>query len=98
MAVASVPEDLGLAAEPDPRIRYRRVLIARLVVVAAVLAVWQAVVAIGWVDAFWISSPVLVGGGLWSENPGGAPFFDVFATASSPRIALVISSAPGVVA
>src|SRR5262249_1368462 len=60
MAVAPVPDDLGLAAEPDPRVRYRRVLVARLAVVVAVLAVWQAVIALGWVDAFWISSPSLV--------------------------------------
>ena len=39
MAVASVPDDLGLAAEPDPRVRYRKVLTARLAVVAVFLAI-----------------------------------------------------------
>jgi NitT/TauT family transport system permease protein len=98
MAVASAPEDLGLAAEPDPRIRYRRVLIARFIVVAVVLGVWQAVVSVGLVDAFWISSPVLVAEELASEIASGALFYDVFITVSEALIAFVISSVLGVLA
>jgi sulfonate transport system permease protein len=98
MAVASVPDDLGLAAEPDPRVRYRRVLVARLIVVAAILAVWQAVIALGWVDAFWISSPSLVVQELWSELASGAWFADVAITVFEAVIAFVISSALGIVA
>jgi NitT/TauT family transport system permease protein len=98
MTVASIPEDLGLAAEPDPRVRYRKVLIARLVVVAAILGVWQATVEIGLVDAFWISSPVLVVQELWSELASGAWFGDVAITVFEALIAFVISSALGIVA
>jgi ABC-type nitrate/sulfonate/bicarbonate transport system, permease component len=98
MTVASVPEDLGLAAEPDPRVRYRKVLIARLVVVAAILGVWQATVEIGLVDAFWISSPVLVVQELWSELASGAWFGDVAITVLEAVIAFVISSVLGIVA
>lgn len=98
MAVASVPDDLGLAAEADPRVRYRRVLLARLAVVAGVLAVWQAVIALGWVDAFWISSPSLVVQELWSELASGAWFADVAITVFEAIIAFVISSALGIVA
>jgi NitT/TauT family transport system permease protein len=98
MAVASVPDDLGLAAEPDPRVRYRRVLVARFVVVAVFLAIWQAVVAIGWVDAFWISSPVLVVEELWNELATGAWFGDVAITVFEALIAFVVSSALGIVA
>jgi NitT/TauT family transport system permease protein len=98
MAVASVPDDLGLAAEPDPRVRSRRVLVARLLVVAVFLAIWQAVVAIGWVDAFWISSPLLVVEELWSELASGAWFGDVAITVFEALIAFVISSALGIVA
>jgi len=98
MAVASVPDDLGLAAEPDPRVRSRRVLVARLLVVAVVLAIWQGVVAIGWVDAFWISSPLLVIEELWSELASGAWFGDVAITVFEALIAFVISSALGILA
>src|SRR2546430_15651672 len=98
MTVASVPEDLGLAAEPDPRVRYRKVLIARLIVVAAFLAIGRAVVEIGWVDAFWISSPVLVVEELWNELASGAWFGDVAITVFEALIAFVFSSALGIIA
>lgn len=98
MAVVSVPEDLGLAAEPDPRARYRRVLVARLVVVAAFLGIWQATVAIGLVDAFWISTPLLVIEELWSEIASGELFGDVAITVFEALIAFVISSVLGIVA
>lgn len=98
MTVASAPEDLGLAAEPDPGIRYRRVLVARLVVVGVVLAVWQTVVGVGWVDPFWISSPKLVAQELWSEIASGSLFADVAITVFEALIAFVISSALGIAA
>jgi len=98
MAVVSTPDDLGLAAEPDPGVRYRRVLMARLIVVALVLAVWQAVVAIGLVDPFWISSPALVAKELWSELASGALFADVAITVLEALIAFVVSSTLGIVA
>ena len=98
MAVVSAPDDLALPAEADPGIRYRRVLVARLIVVAAVLAVWQATVGLGLVDAFWISSPVLVAKELWSEMASGALFGDVAITVFEALIAFVVSSTLGIVA
>jgi NitT/TauT family transport system permease protein len=98
MTVASAPEDLSLAAEPDPGIRYRRVIVARLAVVGIVLAVWQTVVGVGWVDPFWISSPKLVAEELWSEIVSGSLFVDVFVTVFEALIAFVISSALGILA
>ena len=98
MTVASVPEDLTLAAEPDPGVRHRRVIIARLAVVGVVLAVWQTVVGAGWVDPFWISSPKLVAEELWSEIVTGSLFVDVFVTVFEALIAFVISSALGILA
>ena len=91
-------EGIEFAAEPDPGIRYRRVLIARLAVVASVLAIWQAVVAFGLVDSFWISSPKLVAQELWSEIASGALFYDIFITVSEALIAFVISSVLGIAA
>jgi NitT/TauT family transport system permease protein len=98
MAVVSVPDDLGLTAEPDPRVRYRRVLIARLIVVAVILAIWQGIVDIGWVDAFWISSPLLVVEELWNELASGAWFGDVAITVFEALIAFVVSSVLGIAA
>ena len=98
MAVISAPDDLGLAAEPDPRVRYRRVLVARLIVVGVFLAIWQAVVTFGIVDAFWISSPKLVVEELWNEMASGALFADVAITVFEAIIAFVVSSALGIIA
>lgn len=98
MAVLSVPDDLAAATHADPSVRYRRVLIARLIVVAAVLAVWQAVVTFGVVDAFWISSPVLVAKELWSELASGALFGDIAITVFEALIAFVVSSTLGIAA
>lgn len=98
MTVVSAPDDLGLAAEPDPRVRSRRVLVARLAVVAVFLGVWQGAVAVGLVDAFWISSPVLVVEELWSEIISGELFGDVAITVLEALIAFVVSSVLGIVA
>jgi NitT/TauT family transport system permease protein len=98
MAVVSAPDDLGLPAEADPAVRYRRVLIARLIVVVAVLAVWQATVDFGLVDPFWISSPILVGKELWSELASGALVGDVAITVFEALIAFVVSSTLGIAA
>jgi NitT/TauT family transport system permease protein len=98
MTVASAPEDLSLAAEPDPGIRYRRVIVARLAVVGIVLAVWQTVVGVCLIDPFWISSPKLVAEELWSEIVSGSLFVDVFVTVFEALIAFVISSALGILA
>jgi NitT/TauT family transport system permease protein len=98
MAVVSAPEDLGLAAEPDPRVRYRRVLAARLAVVGVFLAIWQGAVAVGLVDAFWISSPVLVVEELWQEIASGELLGDVAITVFEALIAFVVSSVLGIVA
>jgi NitT/TauT family transport system permease protein len=98
MAVASAPDELTLGEEPDARAHHRRVLVARFLVVAAFLAVWQATVAIGLVDAFWISSPVLVVDELWRQLASGELFGDVAITVFEALIAFVVSSALGVVA
>ena len=98
MTVVSAPDDLALAADADPAVRYRRVLIARLAVVAVVLVLWQATVAFGLVDPFWISSPVLVAEELWSELASGALFGDVAITVLEALIAFVVSSTLGIAA
>ena len=98
MTVASAPEDLGLAAEPDPRVRYRRVLLARLVVIGVFLGVWQGTVAVGLVDAFWISSPVLVVEELWRVIASGELFADIAITVFEALIAFVVSSVLGIAA
>ena len=98
MAVVSAPDDLGIAADEDPGVRYRRVLIARLAVVIVILAIWQAVVSGGLVDAFWISSPVLMVQELWRAIASGELFGDVAITVFEALIAFVVSSTLGVVA
>jgi NitT/TauT family transport system permease protein len=98
MVVVSAPDDFGLAAEPDPGNRYRRVLIARLAVVGIFLGVWQGAVATGLVDAFWISSPVLVVEELWHELASGELIGDVGITVFEALIAFVVSSVLGIAA
>ena len=91
-------DDFGPLAEPDPKVHRRRVLIARLIVVTAFLAVWQASVAVGLVDAFWISSPSLVCDELWRLLANGDLINDVAITICEALIAFAVSSVLGILA
>jgi hypothetical protein len=48
--------DAGFAAAGEGELDRRRVILARIAVILAIVGVWQLVVAIGLVDAFWIST------------------------------------------
>jgi NitT/TauT family transport system permease protein len=97
MAAESGLDDFGFGQEPDPKAHHRRVLIARLIVVGAVLAVWQASVVTGLVDAFWISSPTLVISEFWRQLASGDLINDVSITVTEALIAFVVSSALGII-
>jgi len=98
MAGRSAGNDFISSVESDPKAHRRRVLIARLSVVATFLAVWQASVAIGLVDAFWISSPMLVFNELWRQLANGDLMNDVAITICEALIAFAISSVLGILA
>src|ERR1700682_3331193 len=98
MAVLSAPDDLDLGAQPDEKAYHRRVLLARLIVVGSFLAVWQGTVELGLVDAFWISSPVLVVKELWQQLASGELLGDVAITVFEALIAFVVSSVLGIAA
>jgi NitT/TauT family transport system permease protein len=84
------------AAAIPGEFRQRRIAAARLGLVAAILALWQGVVSAGWVDPFWISSPVLVATELWTLLASGELATDVGMTVLEALVAFVISSALGV--
>src|SRR5215471_8018441 len=88
--VAAAPADAG-------ELDRRRVVVARIAVIAAILGVWQLVVTIGWVDAFWISTPSLIVQELWQLVASGSLVNDVAITIYEALIAFVVSSALGVV-
>jgi NitT/TauT family transport system permease protein len=92
-AAKRVPD--AAAAIPG-EFRQRRIAAARLGLVAAILALWQGVVSAGWVDPFWISSPVLVATELWTLLASGELATDVGMTVLEALVAFVISSALGV--
>jgi len=75
----------------------RRVIIARILVIGAILGVWQLVVAVGLVDAFWISTPVLIVEELWHLVETGSLVSDVAVTIYEALIAFVVSSALGII-
>ena len=54
---ALVDAALGIAIDTEPD--RRRVILARIAVILTFLGLWQLVVAVGLVDAFWISTPAL---------------------------------------
>ena len=60
--LATTDAGVGAAPEDNPR---TRVLIARALVITAILAIWQGSVSAGLVDAFWVSSPALVVAEMW---------------------------------
>ena len=84
---------VGVGAEPDRR----RVIFARLAVLVVFLGLWQLVVAVGLVDAFWISTPALIGQELWHLLESGALASDVAVTIYEALVAFVISSALGII-
>ncbi len=71
-------------------------MIVRTLLIVGVLAVWQGVVSAGLVDAFWISSPWLVGRELWSQVTSGTLLADIGITVYEALIAFVISSILGI--
>ena len=84
---------VGVGAEPDRR----RVIFARLAVLVVFLGLWQLVVAVGLVDAFWISTPTLIAQELWHLLESGALASDVAVTIYEALVAFVISSALGII-
>jgi NitT/TauT family transport system permease protein len=86
---------LALAADGAPE--RRRVLLARIAVIGAILALWQLVVAVGLVDAFWISTPILIVEELWQLLASGSLVGDIAITIYEALIAFVVSSALGVI-
>ena len=84
---------VGVGAEPDRR----RVIFARLAVLVVFLGLWQLVVAVGLVDAFWISTPTLIAQELWHLLESGALASDVAVTIYEALIAFVVSSSLGIV-
>src|SRR5205807_1878964 len=81
------------SGEPDRR----RVIVARILVIGGILGIWQLVVAVGLVDAFWISTPVLIVEELWHLVETGSLVSDVAVTIYEALIAFVVSSALGVI-
>jgi NitT/TauT family transport system permease protein len=75
---------------------HRRVVIARTLLVGGILAVWQVAVSVGLIDAFWVSSPVLVAEELWHLSVSGELLTDVWMTVSEALIAFVFSSSLGI--
>jgi NitT/TauT family transport system permease protein len=98
MATGSAGDDFGSSEESDPKVHRRRVLIARLIVVAVFLLAWQAIVATRLVDAFWISSPLLVFDELRRQLVSGDLINDVAITISEALIAFAVSSVLGILA
>ena len=98
MVAGPASDDFDPSVESDPKVHRRRVLFARLIVVTAFLALWQATVAIGLVDAFWISSPLLVFDEFWRQLSNGELINDVTITICEALIAFAVSSVLGILA
>ena len=73
-------DDLAFPPEVDARAERRLVLLARTLVIGSIVGLWQGVITFGFVDPFWISSPILIAEELWRSLLSGEWFNDV-----SPR-------------
>jgi NitT/TauT family transport system permease protein len=76
---------------------HRRVVVARTLLVGGILAVWQVAVSVGLIDAFWVSSPILVAEELWHLIVSGELLTDVWMTVSEALVAFVFSSSLGII-
>ena len=74
----------------------RSVTATRIVLIVAVLIVWQALISVGLIDAFWISTPILVARELMRLFTSGEIVNDVAMTLAEALIAFVISSVLGI--
>lgn len=92
------PTETALSSSASEDSLRQRVLLARLGVIATLLAVWQGAVSLGLIDSFWISSPVLVAKELWQEILRGDLIRNVGITVFEALIAFFVSSALGVAA
>jgi NitT/TauT family transport system permease protein len=97
MSAADMQSATALAPTADGAPERRRVLLARVAVIAAILVLWQLVVAMGLVDAFWISTPILIVEELWQLLASGSLVGDIAITIYEALIAFVVSSALGVI-
>lgn len=82
----------GETGEP----RRHQVAAARALLVLGFLALWQFVVSAHWVDAFWVSSPLLVLEELWTLIRSGELLAHVSMTVLEALIAFAISSVLGI--
>ena len=94
-ADAETAEETMAAAGDDGF--HRRVVIARTLLVGGILAVWQVAVSVGLIDAFWVSSPILVAEELWHLIVSGELLTDVWMTVSEALVAFVFSSSLGII-
>lgn len=98
--MAATDSSLNAAAAADGaapgELPQRRVTAARTILIAATLALWQAVVSAGLVDPFWISSPSLVATELWNLATSGELVTDVAMTVLEALIAFVVSAVLGI--
>jgi NitT/TauT family transport system permease protein len=94
-ATAAKPAARARPASPG-ELHQRRVTAARLLLVGAILALWQAVVSVGLVDPFWISSPALVAKELWTLVASGELATDIGMTVLEALVAFVVSSVLGI--
>lgn len=72
-----------------------RIALERLVVVAGLLLLWQALPALGWGDPFFVSSPVQVAALIWQWITDGELLAHVLTTASEAAAGLVIGAVLG---
>jgi NitT/TauT family transport system permease protein len=86
--------DLGMAARSDKR--SGSVLLARIVFLIVLLAAWQGAVAIGLVDAAFVSSPAGIALSLWSLVADGELFPHLGTTLIEIAISFVLSIVFGI--
>jgi NitT/TauT family transport system permease protein len=93
---------MAASTRPAPTLRRKKqatrakVMVARTLLIIGVLVLWQGLVSAGVIDAFWISSPILVGKELWSQVTSGTLLVDIGITVYEALIAFVISSILGI--
>jgi NitT/TauT family transport system permease protein len=75
---------------------FGRLLVLRIAFLIAVLAVWELVVALGWVDQFWVSRPTAVIRRIMQILPSGQLYADAAFTMKSVIIGFLISTIAGI--
>jgi NitT/TauT family transport system permease protein len=96
MSVTAVESKVEISRGKATASPARQIAIGRVLVLLVGLAVWQGCVSAGWLDPYYMSSPVAVGLRLWEMTLSGALFVHVGVTTGEMLLGFLLGAVLGI--